>query len=57
MAEGSHKPTFSQYKVKPICGGCGRKLKATEAALWFAGWPLPRAVYGLCCWTKAAAHG
>ena len=53
MAEASRKPTFSQYGVQPVCGGCGRKLKATEA-LWFRGWPLPAAVFGMCCQAKAA---
>ena len=53
MAEASRKPTFKGYGVKPICGGCGRKLAATEA-LWFRFVPPPRAVYGRCCLEAAA---
>jgi len=59
MAEPSRKPTFKQYGVQPVCGGCGRKLAATEA-LWFRGWPLPVAVFGRCCLeqaSRAAANG
>ncbi len=53
MAEGSQKPTFSQYKVKPLCAGCGRKLVAKdESAMWFVGQPKPK-VYGYCCWQLA----
>ncbi len=54
MAEPSRKPTFSQYHVKPVCAGCGRKLKAKdEPCMWFRGGSTP-AVFGYCCWTKAA---
>jgi hypothetical protein len=54
MAAGSQKPTFKDYNVKPVCVGCGRKLVAkNEMAMWFIGHP-HKAVYGLCCWDKAA---
>lgn len=47
--------TFAKYGVKPVCSGCGRRLVAKEEpALWFVGFPR-RAVYGMCCFAKAAA--
>lgn len=57
MAEGSRKPTFSQYKVKAVCSGCGRKLVAKdESAMWFVNIPTV-SVYGACCWHLAATQG
>jgi hypothetical protein len=53
LAEPSRKPTFRQYRVDPVCEGCGRHLKATEP-LWFRGYPLPAIVVGYCCWALAA---
>jgi len=55
MANPSRKPTFSQYGVEQVCAGCGRHLTASEP-LWFVGYPKPAAVYGPCCFDKAAAH-
>ncbi len=54
MPDGSRKPTFKDYAVKPVCGGCGRKLVAkAEPCMWFRNLPKPAAVFGLCCWGKA----
>ncbi len=54
MADPSRKPTFSQYDVKPVCGGCDRKLIAkNEASLWFTGIP-KKEVYGSCCYKIAS---
>jgi hypothetical protein len=47
MAEPSRKPTASQYGVKLVCEGCGRRLYATEP-LWFSGLPKPETVRGWC---------
>lgn len=55
MADPSRPPTFSQYKVQPVCGGCGRRLVASkEPAMWFRNLPPAAAVFGVCCWQSAS---
>ncbi len=55
MAAGSESVSFKKYGVKHTCYGCQRKLGPVGSEpLWFRTVPTP-AVYGHCCWTKAAA--
>lgn len=56
MSSPSRPPNFKQYRVKPRCYGCGRRLVAKhEPFMWFTGGTRP-AVFGDCCTHIAAVY-